>query len=212
MLHACLVCLPLLHCSPCAAKLNTPAAHLTLQALRCTATHPCRCSTPPSTSRPQQKVGTACQWRHVAPGIIRPVAEAAIDMLTAAESPPSSATAAAPGYSPFAGAAEPDSESPPYGASPSGGDGAAAGGAAWPADLQPPVASGAAGWAAEKLTQHGSGQALSSIGQQQQQPAQQLRPATLPRPISTDSLGRVASLAHGMLPGIPRVRTRPEVM
>ena len=69
------------------------------------------------------------------------------------------------------------------------------------------------------MTQHGSGHALSSLGQQEQQQEQrqqaqqqqQRRPATLPRPISTDSLGRVASLAHGILPGVPRVRTRSEV-
>lgn len=168
---------------------------------------------------PAAEGGPPAQWRHVTAGISRPVAEAAI-RLPAAEPPPSSAIAAVPGYSPFAGSAEPDSESPPYGASPSRGEGAAGGSAAWPIDVQPPVASDAAGGSAEELTQDGSGHALSSLGQQQQeeeqrQPAQQQqqrrRPATLPRPISTDSLGRVASLARGILPGVPRVRTRSEV-
>lgn len=50
---------------------------------------------------------------------------------------------------------------------------------------------------------HGSSLALGSLERAQQLP----RPAILPRPISTDNLGRVASLAHG----IPRVRTRAQV-
>lgn len=50
---------------------------------------------------------------------------------------------------------------------------------------------------------HGSSLAMGSLERAQQLP----RPATLPRPISTDNLGRVASLAYG----IPGVRTRAQV-
>lgn len=52
---------------------------------------------------------------------------------------------------------------------------------------------------------HGSAQALSTL---QQREAGQQRPATLPRPISSEALAREASLAHGLL---PRVRTRTQV-
>ena len=50
---------------------------------------------------------------------------------------------------------------------------------------------------------HGSSLALGSLERARQPP----RPATLPRPISGDNLGRVASLAYG----IPGVRTRAQV-
>lgn len=50
---------------------------------------------------------------------------------------------------------------------------------------------------------HGSSLAMGSLERAQQLP----RPPTLPRPISTDNLGRVASLAYG----IPGVRTRAQL-
>ncbi|EFN59197.1 hypothetical protein CHLNCDRAFT_50056 [Chlorella variabilis] len=135
-----------------------------------------------------------------------PLHYAAQHLAPVEESPREAAAFA--GYSPFAGGAEPGSESPPSGTSPStappvgngfaptadaSGEGAAPGGgpAACPGSpLAPP--SPAAPRPGLRPT-HGS---LQDLGR---------RPATLPRPISADSLGRVASLRAG----IPRVRTRP---
>ncbi len=57
----------------------------------------------------------------------------------------------------------------------------------------------------EERTVHGSSMALGSLERAWQPP----RPVTLPRPISTDNLGRVASLAYG-IPGV-RTRAQPEV-
>ena len=124
---------------------------------------------------------------------------------------------ASPGFSPFAGAQEPGSESPPFGSplsnSAAGAERAAqagTGGVGPSRSLHsfPTAALAAAGgrWAAgdeEERTVHGSSLALGSLERAQQLP----RPTTLPRPISTDNLGRVASLAYG----IPGVRTRAQV-
>lgn len=123
-----------------------------------------------------------------------------------------------PGYSPFAGSQEPGSEpsqSLPL-SSPLGNSAAAAERAGWvgaggsrSAPVSPTAARAGvvatAGLPADSEgVVHGSSLALGSLERERQLPAR--GPATLPRPISADNLGRVASLAHG----IPRIRTRTQ--
>ncbi|KAL4431140.1 hypothetical protein ABPG75_006396 [Micractinium tetrahymenae] len=126
--------------------------------------------------------------------------------------------AASPGYSPFAGAAEPGSESPEFAAAVGGATPATA-----PSSPAPPpagaaleaAAGGQPDWQQHELprgrTVHGSYDALHSLGQGPGGQLQPPRPAgTLPRPVSAHDLGREVSLAQGLLP--PPVRTRSQTL
>lgn len=122
------------------------------------------------------------------------------------------AAAASPGYSPFAGAAEPGSESPGFVAAVGGGTPATAPSspAALPAEPAPGAPPGGLpGWqepeAPRGHTVHGSSDALQGLGCRQ---GDIQRP--LPRSISVDNLGTVANLGQGLPP--PPVRTRPPTL